>query len=204
MEQYFTNNENLKSELRILNYEVKSVPFSFVSDNGVFSKDEIDEGSIILVKTILNNLKNLSGKILDVGCGYGFIGITLSKLLQCYCDMVDVNKRCIHLTNINIKNNKVDAKAFYSDAFESIDKNYDLIVTNPPIRAGKKVVNKILFGAMEHLCENGTLWFVIRKNQGAKSAIGDLEKLGYHVEILEKSKGFYVMRTQKSEAQKIL
>ena len=108
--------------------------------------------------------------------------------------MVDVNNRCLHLATQNIKNNKVDAFAFYSDALDSVNKKYDLIVTNPPIRAGKKVVNKILFDAMIHLLPGCSLWFVIRKNQGAKSAIKDLESQGYVVEILEKDKGFYIMK----------
>ena len=194
LEHYFTNNENLRSELRTIKYEVKGVPFSFLSDNGVFSKDEIDYGSIVLVNSILKNTNNDNLNILDVGCGYGFIGISLSKLLHSHVDMVDVNNRCLHLATQNIKNNKVDAFAFYSDALDSVDKKYDLIVTNPPIRAGKKVVNKILFDAMRNLLPGCSLWFVIRKNQGAKSAIKDLESQGYVVEILEKDKGFYIMK----------
>ena len=75
LEHYFTNNENLRSELRTIKYEVKGVPFSFLSDNGVFSKDEIDYGSIVLVNSILKNINNDNLNILDVGCGYGFIGI---------------------------------------------------------------------------------------------------------------------------------
>ena len=138
LEHYFTNNENLRSELRTIKYEVKGVPFSFLSDNGVFSKDEIDYGSIVLVNSILKNTNNDNLNILDVGCGYGFIGISLSKLLHSHVDMVDVNNRCLHLATQNIKNNKVDAFAFYSDALDSVNKKYDLIVTNPPIRAGKK------------------------------------------------------------------
>ena len=97
MEHYFTNNENLRSELRTIKYEVKGVPFSFLSDNGVFSKDEIDYGSIVLVNSILKNTNNDNLNILDVGCGYGFIGISLSKLLHSHVDMVDVNNRCLHL-----------------------------------------------------------------------------------------------------------
>lgn len=194
LEHYFTNNENLRSELRTIKYEVKGVPFSFLSDNGVFSKDEIDYGSIVLVNSILKNTNNDNLNILDVGCGYGFIGISLSKLLHSHVDMVDVNNRCLHLATQNIKNNKVDAFAFYSDALDSVDKKYDLIVTNPPIRAGKKVVNKILFDAMKHLLPGCSLWFVIRKNQGAKSAIKDLESQGYTVEIQAKDKGFYIMK----------
>ena len=109
--------------------------------------------------------------------------------------MIDVNKRAIHLAEMNIKNNKVDAKAFLSNCYEAITNNYDLIVTNPPIRAGKEVVYEILREAKNHLNEDGELWFVIRKDQGAKSAYKDFNSL-YQLEIIEKSKGFYIFRAK--------
>ena len=195
LEHYFTNNENLKSELRTISYEVNNVPFSFTSDNGVFSKDKIDFGSLNLVKVLLKNYPKKNINALDVGCGYGFIGISLAKLLDSKFDMVDVNNRAIHLANMNIKNNKVEARAFYSDALSGIDKNYDLIVTNPPIRAGKVVVEKILLDSLKHLNSDGELWFVIRKDQGAKSII-NLLKPGYEVTLVEKCKGFYVIKAK--------
>lgn len=195
LEHYFTNNENLKSELRTISYEVNNVPFSFTSDNGVFSKDKIDFGSLNLVKVLLKNYPKKNINALDVGCGYGFIGISLAKLLDSKFDMVDVNNRAIHLANMNIKNNKVEARAFYSDALSGIDKNYDLIVTNPPIRAGKVVVEKILLDSLKHLNSDGELWFVIRKDQGAKSII-NLLKTDYEVTLVEKCKGFYVIKAK--------
>jgi 16S rRNA (guanine1207-N2)-methyltransferase len=196
LEHYFTNNANLKSELRNIGYEYQNNVFSFTSDNGVFSKSEIDYGSQLLVETILKNTNKVNLNILDVGCGYGFIGIVLAKLLDANLTMVDVNNRAIHLAQMNIKNNKVNANAFYSDAYESVTGNYDLIVTNPPIRAGKEVVYKILQGAADHLKDDGMLWMVIRKNQGAKSAIRDLENT-YFLNIVAKSKGFYVIKAEK-------
>lgn len=195
LEHYFTNNENLKSELRTISYEVNNVLFSFTSDNGVFSKDKIDFGSLNLVKVLLKNYPKKNINALDVGCGYGFIGISLAKLLDSKFDMVDVNNRAIHLANMNIKNNKVEARAFYSDALSGIDKNYDLIVTNPPIRAGKVVVEKILLILLKHLNSDGELWFVIRKDQGAKSII-NLLKTDYEVTLVEKCKGFYVIKAK--------
>lgn len=166
--------------------------FIFKSDNGVFSKNRIDYASLFLVKTFLafNNKEYKS--ILDVGCGYGFIGITLSKLLNKHVDMIDINKRAVHLCEMNIPLNKVDCKVWESDAYENVNSKYDLIITNPPIRVGKEILLNILNGALKRLNENGELWFVISKDQGAKSIVKELEKTA-KCELVEKSKGFWVI-----------
>lgn len=195
MEHYFTNNENLKSEIRKINYNYESFSFTFLSDLGVFSKDKIDYGSKVLVENYLK-YNHDNKKILDVGCGYGFIGIVLSKVTNSYVEMVDVNKRALHLTERNINENKVNAKAYMSDAYQSIKDKYDVIITNPPIRAGKEKVLEILNGSVEHLNSGGELWFVIRKDQGAKSIVKVLNK-ELIVENTEKSKGFYIFRAKK-------
>lgn len=194
MAHYFTNNENLKSELRTIKYDNGDFSLSFYSDNGVFSKNHLDYGSSLLINNIIENCdKKLS--ILDVGCGYGFIGITLAKIIEANVVMVDVNKRAVHLTEMNIKENKVDAKVIESNIYENVDGKYDVVVTNPPIRAGKKIVLEILLKAKEFLNINGELWFVIRKDQGAKSIAKELESI-YNLEVVEKSKGFYIFKAK--------
>ena len=195
MEHYFTNNTNLKSELRVISYENKENVFSFYSDLGVFSKDKIDYGSRTLVDTILKEEQRQNLKILDVGCGYGFIGITLSKILNSEVLMVDVNKRAVHLCERNIKENKVNAKALVGDTYENVTGKFDIIVTNPPIRAGKDVVLNILLKAREYLNENGVLWFVNRKHQGATPILKILDET-YDCDIVKKDKGFYIMRAK--------
>ena len=195
MEHYFTNNENLRSQIRKINYKRDENSFAFFSDNGVFSKDKIDYGSTFLVDTFLKNNDKKINNLLDVGCGYCFIGITLSKILDCKAEMIDVNKRAIHLANMNIESNKVSASAFESYCYENIKNKYDLIITNPPIRAGKDVVLNILEKAKDYLDKDGELWYVMRKNQGAKSIIKILNKI-YKIEIIDKSKGFYVIKAK--------
>ena len=163
----------------------------FTSDLGVFSKEKVDFGSNLLIDTyIKEGRKNI--KLLDVGCGYGIIGIVIAKYMNITSTLVDINKRAIHLTSMNIKNNGVDAKTFESDIYANVSEKYDVIITNPPIRTGKEHVLEFLIGAKEHLEENGELWFVIRKDQGAKSIIKILETT-YKVEVLEKSKGFFII-----------
>lgn len=192
MEHYFTNNQNLRSELRTISYENKGHVFTFFSDLGVFSKDKIDFGSRVLVETILEKEKRRDLHFLDVGCGYGFMGITLASILQSKVDMVDVNKRALHLCERNMKENKIDGCCFLSNIYENVTDTYDFIVTNPPIRAGKAVVLEILLGAKKHLKKDGALWFVVRKDQGAKSLIKNIETV-YDCEIVKKEKGFYVI-----------
>lgn len=192
MEHYFTNSENLKSEFRKINYSYKDSSFTFTSDLGVFSKNKVDYGSKVLVETILN-MNFTNKRILDVGCGYGFIGIVLSKITNSYVDMIDINKRAVHLSLMNIENNKVNASAFISDAYENIKETYDYIVTNPPIRAGKQKVLEVLLNAKEHLNKNGILYYVIRKDQGAISISKKLKGI-YNVELLKKDKGFYIYK----------
>jgi len=196
LNHYFTNNENIKSERRVIKYNYDSSCFEFISDNGVFSKNKIDTGSINLVNTYLKN-KSPIKNFLDVGCGYGFISIILAKVLNISGIGIDINKRALKLAFENAKLNKVNVSFKESNIYENITEKYDLIITNPPIRAGKKVVLEILNGASEHLNKDGELWFVIRKDQGAKSIIKDIEK-NFKTEIKEKNKGFYVICAKKN------
>ena len=195
MNHYFTNNEDLKSELRLLKYNYKDYEFSFYSDNGVFSKEKIDFGTDLLLKVFLENNSFKEKDILDVGCGYGIIGIVVSKVNDSFSDLIDVNKRCIHLAKRNIEVNKVKASAFLSNIYENVSKKYDYVITNPPIRIGKDNVLNILLNAP--LKENGELWCVIRKEQGAKSYIKLLSEK-YSVKVLEKKKGFYIIMAKKT------
>ena len=191
MNHYFTN-ENLKSEIKKVLIKINNKTFTFNTDLGVFSKKGLDFGSRTLINALLK--ENLSGRLLDVGCGYGTIGIILSTFFSLNTDMIDINKRAVHLAELNIKENKVqNCKAFVSDIYSDVNEKYDYIVTNPPIRAGKDVVYKILFEASKHLNKNGALYFVINKNQGALSTKRDLDKVA-KVEVLEKNKGFYCFK----------
>ena len=191
MNHYFTYSD-VKSELKKTTCIVNDKKFIFNTDNGVFSKRGLDFGSRTLIDVLLS--LEISGNLLDVGCGYGVIGIILSSFFDVNVDMVDVNKRAIHLTNMNIKANNVsNVSAFYSDIYSNVDKKYDVIVTNPPIRAGKDTVYKFLFDAKNYLACGGSLYFVINKDQGAKSVIKDLSSCA-NVEVLRKNKGFFVIK----------
>ena len=194
--QYFENNENLKSEIKKISYFYKGTEVFFFSDNGVFSKGGIDFGSNLLLKNV--SLKNVTS-VLDVGCGYGTIGVTIAKLNpNINVTMVDVNKRAIMLCETAIRENKIEnAKVFESNIYENVDQTFDLVISNPPIRAGKQVVHTIILDAYKHLNDCGSMYCVIRKKQGAPSAISALEEVYKTVEIVTKDKGYYIIRATK-------
>lgn len=191
MGQYFTN-DKLPSNVVKTSCTVLGNKFTFLTDNGVFSKNGLDFGSRLLLETI--PLEEVGGKILDMGCGYGVFGIVISKLTSSHVDMVDVNLRALHLATRNAKENGVsNVSIFESNVYQNVSSKYSSIVTNPPIRAGKKVVYDIVMNAKNYLEDDGKLFLVIRKEQGAKSLIVDLEKI-YTVDILKKSKGFFIIK----------
>ena len=196
MSHYFENDINLKSNVRELSYKYNSSFFTFLSDNGVFSKKNIDYGSRLLLETYLEeeNINNI--KVLDIGCGYGFLGIVISIITSSYVDMVDINKRAVHLTKRNIKKYELfKGETFVSDAYNEIKNKYNVIITNPPIRVGKVKLLEILEGSFDHLEKDGRLYFVIRKDQGALSIKKILEEK-HKVEIINRDKGYFILKVK--------
>jgi len=190
MGHYFINDENLKSEIKEFKTRFLGQEFSFKTDNGVFSKGELDFGTKLLIDTVLK--EDIKGDCLDLGCGYGVIGIVLSKIKNLNFDMIDINHRAIHLSKMNIKDNNVLANVFASDGFLDVNKKYNYIISNPPIRVGKSKLYELIKDCKNYLKENGTIYLVIRKEQGVKSFIKDMGEI-YKIDVLEKSKGFYII-----------
>ena len=194
MAHYFEYDKNLKSEEKEKNVEVNGTKLKLITDNGVFSKKGLDFGTRTLLETI--DISKINGDVLDFGCGYGPIGIYIKKNTDSRVTMVDINKRSVELAIKNAKLNDVDVNVILSNLYEKIDKKFNYIISNPPIRVGKKVLYEILFGAKDYLKENGQLWIVINKDQGAKSVAKDLER-EYKVDIVNKNKGFYIICASK-------
>jgi len=191
MGHYFENDNNLISEEKEVKVIINNKQFVFITDNGVFSKKGLDFGTRSLLETL--ELDKLKGKVLDFGCGYGPIGIYISQKKDLEVHMIDINRRSLELARKNVNLNHVNVTIYESDIYSNVTEKFDYIISNPPIRVGKKILYEILFKAKEHLNINGELWIVINKNQGAKSLIKDLEKF-YFVEIKNKNKGFYIIR----------
>lgn len=194
MSFYFDKNIDSKSNEKTVHVNINNLMYAFITDNNVFSKKGLDFGTRTMLECL--DLNSINGDILDFGCGYGPVGIYIKSNTNSNVDMIDINERAINLAKKNAKLNNVDVNIFESDIYSNVTKKYDYIITNPPIRVGKEILYKILVGAKEHLKENGSLIFVINKDQGAKSTMEYLKNY-YNVNILEKNKGFYVFQCQK-------
>ncbi len=195
MSQYFDNDNNVKHNKKIIEFYFNDKKYNLYSDNGVFSKDKFDYGTRLLLDSI--DIEKISGNVLDLGCGLGVVGIILGTINKnINIDMIDINDRALSLVRDNLTLNKVKANAFSSDVYSNVNKKYDYIITNPPIRAGKEVVRKFLLGGYDYLNDNGILYFVMRKDHGVKSMIKELENK-YNVTIINKDKGFYILSLTK-------
>ena len=199
MSHYYINDDKLESKPRLISFTMDGKTISLMSDNGVFSKNELDQGTEILIKSLLP--LGLSGDILDLGCGIGTIGLTLAYLLpHVTLTCVDVNTRALALASANASSLNVSTRVrcLQSDVYSGVEGQFNYIVSNPPIRAGKKVTYAMYAGAVEHLVEGGSLIIVIRKAQGAESAKTYLESIFSNVRILEKKKGFWIIQATKA------
>lgn len=170
--------------------------YTFMTDHGVFSKTKVDAGTEIFLKTLEN--EDITGSVLDLGCGYGVIGIVLKKIKPFLAvTSVDVNPRAVELTELNADVNHVQIQACVSDGFKMINNTFDSVVMNPPIRAGKKVIYELFAGAYEHLNDNGSLYIVIRRQQGAESAFDYLNNLFDNCDVINRKKGYWILRSKK-------
>lgn len=193
MSHYFINDPTLNHETKIIDVQIKGTSFRFYTDRGVFSKDGIDFGSKLLLETL--EFKGSEKIIIDVGCGYGPMGIYVAKMCpKATTHMIDVNDRALDLAKQNASLNSVNNTQIYqSDLFDHIDFNADLIIANPPIRAGKKTVFQLYEQAQKHLNKQGRFVIVIQKKQGAPSTVEKLKELFSHVEILTRDKGYWII-----------
>lgn len=194
-EHYFSQNPHSKSSKKTWIYKLRNKDYTFTSDSGVFSKNEVDYGSRLLIEKFQE--PDVDGDILDLGCGYGPIGIALANdFRNRKVVMVDINERAISLSKRNAEvNNVINVDVFQSDGFSNLQNlTFAAVVTNPPIRAGKKVVHRMFEDAKMHLIKNGELWVVIQKKQGAPSARKKLEELFGMVETVAKDKGYYLLK----------
>ena len=196
---YSKTQEGVESKPQEFVFNFQEQKFIFHTDSGVFSKDYIDYGSYVLLKNFIPN--DLEYPILDMGAGYGPIGIVISKLFDKETVLCEINERAYQLILKNIAQNKTEkVKAFHSNLYECVENmQFSSILTNPPIRAGKQVVFQIYEGAYQHLTLGGELWVVIQKKQGAPSSKTRLEEIFGNCKIMAKDRGYYILKSIKTE-----
>jgi len=193
MEHYFKENENLKHNLKIIEYSFKNRIYKFMTDSGIFSHEHIDPATDIL----LRNIDARSGTLLDLGCGYGCIGIVLAGTYDIELTQSDINPAAVKLTEQNCKLNNIVSKTVVSDGFDNISENFDTIVINPPIHAGKNVTYSLYEGSFEHLNSGGSLYVVTLRKHGAESTKAKLSEIFGNIETVYKKKEYYVFRCDK-------
>lgn len=194
-DQYYTADPSSESKPVPCAFPYRGHGLNFMTDAGVFSKGELDQGTRLL----LDALPELSGDVLDLGCGWGAIGVSVAKANPaCRVVMADVNRRALQLSRDNLERNKTTAEVIESDGMAVVlDRSFDAVITNPPIRAGKQVIYKMFADAASHLNQGGALYLVIRKQQGAESCVKYLRTLFGEVEKLDKSGGFWVLKASE-------
>ena len=202
MSHYFSEVQDVKSLKKIINYEIKNEKFEFLTDNGVFSKTKVDFGTDVMLRTFLNENKKLENiRILDIGCGYGVVSVVVKRFFEkAKILSTDVNERALELTRENIqKNNRTDDfEVRKSFVFDNISENFDMILSNPPIRAGKQVIFEIYEKSFFHLNKNGKFYCVIQTKHGAKSTKKKLEELFGNCTTLVIEAGYRIFRCVKN------
>lgn len=196
-EHYYSRQPQVESKEERLEVNLRGQRLSFYTDRGVFSKGGIDFGTQLLVESL--ELPH-DAKVLDVGCGYGPLGLSLAKeSLQRKVTLVDINERALHLAEKNAKINQLEnVSIFQSDLLSQvIERDFDYIISNPPIRAGKRIVHQLFEQSGYHLNSEGELWIVIQKKQGAPSTFKKLEEYFQKVEEITKKKGYRIFRAKK-------
>lgn len=194
MSHYFIEDKTLKHDFKKIIYFYSDIKFVFTTDSGLFSKDHIDPATDILLKTI----PSLSGSLLDMGCGYGCIGIVLAKTYALDLNQADVNQLAIDLTKRNCIDNGVNSNVIKSNCFDNISGSFDTIVINPPIHAGKSITYKMYDDSFSHLNNGGKIYIVTLKKHGAESTHVKLKNTFGNCETLYKKKGYYVFCCTKS------
>ena len=198
MQHYYTNDPDLAHDEHSFDFELGGHVLHLTTDNGVFSKHTVDFGSRVLIASVLA-ASLPEGPILDVGTGYGPIGLALAKHFpERQITMSDVNERALALTKKNAADNGIaNVTILESSMYDQIDGQFGVIVTNPPIRAGKAIVSGILAGAAEHLLPGGQLYAVIQKKQGAPSALKLMKATYKTAEVIKKEHGYYILKASQ-------
>lgn len=193
LSHYFIEDDSLPPDIQTFPYYFGAEQFMFTSDAGMFSPGHVDEASSLLLHT----MPKRTGRFLDLGCGYGVIGIVMGKVYGLEVTMADSNGRALRCARQNCEANGVEAQIVQSDCFQNVSQCFDTIALNPPIHAGKAVMYAMYEGAYAHLNTGGKFYVVIQKKHGAESTVKKLTEIFPHCDTLYKKKGYYILDCTK-------
>jgi len=190
---YFVKRPKSKPDLGILRTYFRGRLFEFVTASGVFSRTRIDPGTRLLIEFMILPEK---GSVLDVGCGYGPVGIaaaTFNPNLRVV--MTDVNERAVWLAKENAKRNALqNVEVKQGLLYEPVgDMRFEAILSNPPITAGMKIVEPLITEAPEHLVKDGLLQVVVRSKIGGKRLTSLMNRAFGNVDILARKGGYRIL-----------
>lgn len=190
MEHYYSEQQKSLLNIKKIRQKIKGTEFEFCTSSGVFSKEKIDKGTLVLAENMLVG-KNYD--VFDIGCGIGVLGIAAAKLFDAKAVMSDINKRAVMLAKKNIGLNNVKAEIYQSNLYESIKKhNFDVILSNPPQTAGKELCFQLISQSKFHLKNNGSLQLVARHNKGGKALSNKMQEVFGNVKVIAKKSGYWV------------
>jgi len=191
---YFIDDPLLVHREKRIKFFFRTKEYTFITDAGVFSPDEVDPNTAFMLRSI----SKLSGSLLDLGCGYGCVGIVLGDQYGLDVTAVDINPRAVRLAERNAKLNGVSMRVFVSDCYSTVEGQFDTIALTPPVHAGKEVVYRMFEGAPEHLLPGGRLYVVLNKKHGAESAKMKLAEVFGSCDVAAKDGGRLVLVCEKT------
>lgn len=195
MEHYYFEQQKSLLKLKKIKQRIKGIEFDFYTASGVFSKERIDKGTLVLAE---NMVIDKNSKVLDIGCGIGVLGVIAAKFFNANVIMSDINRRAVMIAKKNIELNNVKAEIYQGNLYEKIKhKDFDVILSNPPQTAGKELCFKLIEKSKEHLKDGGSLQLVARHNKGGKTLSKKMEEVFGNVKVIAKKKGYWVYMSGK-------
>jgi len=205
MAHYYDSMPDTPSDRRFIEYRANGINFNFVTDTNVFSRNDVDKGTELLIDAVIENIKARGAKkgerLLDLGCGYGVVGVVMKSVFMSFeVTSVDVNARAVELAKENASKNNVKlARCAQSDVLSALTSEdiFDIVMTNPPVRAGKQTVFSFYEQAYEHMAPGAAIYSVLQRKQGAPSSEKKLTELFGNCETVAISGGYRVMKAVK-------
>ena len=195
MEHYFSKKQESPLNIKKIRQRIKGIEFEFYTASGIFSKERIDKGTLVLAE---NMLVNENSKVLDIGCGIGILGIVAAKLFNAEVVMSDINERAVMLARKNAELNNVKAEVYQGNLYEKIKKNdFDVVLSNPPQTAGKEICFQLIAQSKNYLKTGGILQLVARHNKGGGTLSKKMEEVFGNVKVIAKDAGYWVYMSEK-------